>query len=219
MQLGTRPQRAFITTLLLMLAAALFGVHELKESLNRYRTEVKASNDSQIAFDEILVNFKEQVQEWKDTLLRGHDAGDRDRYWGAFTEREQEVSAKTAALIATLPSGDIRALLEEFARDHERLGASYRRGLERFRAAGCDPLVGDAATRGIDRNPVRLLVEAGSKIAIYRASVSAVAVSEAERAAIIGEAAILLASVICILVFLLIQQPAAGEPVTVSRQA
>jgi len=205
MTLGTRPQRAFFTTLLLMLAGALFGVHELKASLDRYRTEVKASNDNQIAFDEILVDFKEQVQEWKDTLLRGRDAGDRERYWAAFTEREQSVDTKTAALIATMPAGETRALLEQFAKEHQRLSVSYRRGLERFRSAGYDPAAGDAAVRGIDREPVRLLVEAGTKIAIVRAAVSAVALAEAQRAAIISQSAILLASIICFLVFLMIQ--------------
>lgn len=212
MNLGTGPQRAFFTTLLLMLAGALFGVHELKASLDRYRTEVKASNDNQIAFDEILVDFKEQVQEWKDTLLRGRDPGDRERYWGAFTEREQAVDTKTATLIGAMPAGDTRALLEQFAQEHKRLRASYRRGLERFGAAGYDPAAGDAAVRGIDREPVRLLVEAGTKIAIARAAVSAVAVSEAQRAAIISQSAILLASVICFLVFLLIQDPAGATP-------
>ena len=208
MKLGTGPQRAFFTTVLLMLSGALFGVHELKESLGRYRTEVKASNDAQFAFDEITIEFKEQVQEWKDTLLRGRDPGDRERYWSAFVEREHEVAVHASALIASLPAGESRALLEQFAQEHQRLGVSYRKGMERFRAAGFDPLAGDAAVRGIDREPVRLLEQAGTRIAIYRASVSAVAGADGERAAIISLAALLLACAVCFLVFLLVQVPA-----------
>jgi methyl-accepting chemotaxis protein-1 (serine sensor receptor) len=205
LKLGTKPQRAFFIAVFLMLAGALFGVYELKESLNRYRTEVKGSNDSQFAFDEITIDFKEQVQEWKDTLLRGRDPGDRERYWSAFVEREHEVDIHTAALIASLPPGDSRTLLEQFSQEHQKLSVSYRKGLERFRSAGFDPVAGDAAVRGIDREPVRLLDQAGTKIAIYRASVAAVAGADGERAAIISLSAILLASAICFLVFLLIQ--------------
>jgi methyl-accepting chemotaxis protein-1 (serine sensor receptor) len=208
MKLGTKPQLAFFTTIFLMLAGALVGVFELKESLNRYRTEVKASNDSQFAFDEITIDFKEQVQEWKDTLLRGRDPGDRERYWSAFVEREREVATHTAALIASLPAGESRSLLEQFSQEHQKLSVSYRKGLERFRSAGYDPVAGDAAVRGIDREPVRLLEQAGTKIAIYRASVSAVAGADGERAAIISLAAILLACAVCVLVFLLAQDPA-----------
>lgn len=211
MRVGTKPQLAFFTTVFLMLAGALFGVYELKESLNRYRTEVKASNDSQFAFDEITIDFKEQVQEWKDTLLRGKDPGDLERYWSAFTDREREVSIHTAALIASLPPGDSRTLLERFSQEHEKLSVSYRKGLERFKKAGFDPAVGDAAVRGIDREPVRLLEQAGTKIAIYRASVSAIAGADGERAAIISLAAILLASAVCFLVFLLVQDPASAR--------
>jgi len=144
MRPGTKPQLAFFTTLFLMLAGALFGVYELKESLNRYRTEVKASNDHQIAFDEIMIDFKEQVQEWKDTLLLGKDPGDRERYWGAFLEREGEVDAHTRALIATLSPGNSRTLLEQIAREHEKLSASYRRGFDRLKASGFDPAAAPA---------------------------------------------------------------------------
>ncbi len=46
----------------------------------------------------MLAAFKLQVQEWKDTLLRGKDPAKLDKYWRAFQQRERTVDAPAAEL-------------------------------------------------------------------------------------------------------------------------
>jgi methyl-accepting chemotaxis protein-1 (serine sensor receptor) len=182
MKLSTKLPLAFLTVLVLMAAGALFGIFELNQSLDKYGTVVKASSDNQLAFEELAFVFKVQVQEWKDTLLRGKNPKDLDKHWTAFTEREAEVREKVAALRAALPDGKSRTLLESFSTEHEKLGGEYRTGLAAFKAAGFDPSVGDTAVRGKDREPVKLLSEAGTQITADRAQISAAAAGDGKRA-------------------------------------
>jgi len=202
MQLATKPKGVFFAMLFVMLASAMVCLYELKHSLDRYDAVVATTYSNQIAFDNIAILFKTQVQEWKDTLLRGKDPRDLDKYWGNFVKREGEVTEKVRALLARLPEGDSQSLLAQFSQEHQKLGASYRQSLELFKVAGFNPAAGDAAVRGADREVERLLEVAGEKIASDRISTSAIYGMEAARAALIGLGAILLASVLCMMLFL-----------------
>ena len=103
--------------------------------------------------------FKTQVQEWKNVLLRGRDDKARDKYWQAFQSVEAEVQSKAQQLAQTLPAGPARDKVSAFASSHQTMARAYRDGFEKFRAAGFDHLAGDAAVKGIDREPAKLLQE------------------------------------------------------------
>lgn len=103
--------------------------------------------------------FKTQVQEWKNVLLRGRDDNARDKYWQAFQSVESEVQSKAQQLAQTLPAGPARDKVSAFASSHQTMARAYRDGFEKFRAAGFDHLAGDAAVKGIDREPAKLLQE------------------------------------------------------------
>ena len=104
-----------------------------------------------------LVQFKLQVQEWKDTLLRGKQPDKLDKYWQAFQTRERTVDTLAAQLVHQLPPGESRSLVEQFMRAHTAMGEGYRRGFDAFKAAGFEPSAGDAAVAGVDREPAALL--------------------------------------------------------------
>ncbi|MEZ5506587.1 MAG: methyl-accepting chemotaxis protein [Gammaproteobacteria bacterium] len=103
--------------------------------------------------------FKTQVQEWKNVLLRGRDDKARDKYWQAFQSVEAEVQSKAQQLAQTLPPGPARDKVSAFASSHQTMARAYRDGFEKFRTAGFDHLAGDAAVKGIDREPAKLLQE------------------------------------------------------------
>ena len=62
------------------------------------------------------------------------------------------------------------------------MGEGYRKGFEAFKAASFDPSIGDKAVAGVDREPAKLLAEAGTKIEADSAAVSAAAAAGAKRA-------------------------------------
>jgi methyl-accepting chemotaxis protein-1 (serine sensor receptor) len=152
---------------------------------------VGAQHAHERAVGELLVSFKTQVQEWKDTLLRGKDPAKLEKHWGAFARREADVGDKARALLAALPPGQSRTLVEQFAAAHTRMGVDYRKGFDAFKDAGFEPAAGDAAVAGMDREPARLLAESGDKIAADSAAISAEAGRRAERSTVISLALML----------------------------
>ena len=172
--------------LVALMAAALVGIHSLNQSVALYETQVSAQHAHERDIADMLVTFKTQVQEWKDTLLRGKDPALLDKHWGAFAKQEAAVDDKAKALLATLPTGDSRTLVEQFAAAHVQMGVDYRKGFDAFKAAEFDPSAGDKAVAGMDREPARLLGESGNKIAADSAATSAHAASEAQRATIVS---------------------------------
>jgi methyl-accepting chemotaxis protein len=186
MKLSFKLPLAFVVALLLLLSAALLGIYQLNQSLNTYATTVHTNNDHERAISNMLNTFKVQVQEWKNVLLRGKDPKQLDSYWTAFEKRGQEITEQARQLQTQLDEGEARQLVSQFAQAHATMASSYRKGLEAFKASGADPSIGDAAVKGMDREPARLLDEAGNKIEAISRQVSAQAAAAGQRATLVS---------------------------------
>ncbi|MCG5499199.1 methyl-accepting chemotaxis protein, partial [Ectothiorhodospira lacustris] len=138
--------------LVLIVAAACFVA--LGQGLGQYRSLVEETIRVATQVDAANVEFKVQVQEWKNVLIRGANPADHDRYWRSFQNHETQVQQRLEAAAATARQmGDTELLrqIETLRTEHQRMGQAYRQGNERFLAAGANPAIGDAAVRGIDR--------------------------------------------------------------------
>ncbi|WP_148862066.1 methyl-accepting chemotaxis protein [Marinobacter fonticola] len=113
---------------------------------------------------DILSAFKTQVQEWKNVLIRGSGADDRNKYWARFQEQEVAIQQSLGELIPRVANPDARSLLERFRKSHRQMGKAYRDGFEAFVDSGFDHQAGDAAVRGIDREPSELIEQAAADI-------------------------------------------------------
>ncbi len=182
MKLSVKLPLAFVAALLSLLCAALFGLHQLNRSLDTYQTTVQAYNDHERAIGNMLNDFKVQVQEWKNVLLRGKDAKQLDRYWAAFETKEREIDQQARTLQAALGKDGAGDLVSQFRQAHGTMGTAYRKGLDAFKAADFDPAIGDRAVQGMDREPARLLDEAGNKIGDASKGVAAEAASAGRQA-------------------------------------
>ncbi|MBN3788206.1 methyl-accepting chemotaxis protein [Burkholderia sp. Ac-20353] len=182
MKLSYKIPFAFAVALLLMLSGALYGIHILNRSIDTFANDVQTNVANERLVSATLVQFKLQVQEWKDTLLRGKQPDKLDKYWSAFQTRERTVDTLAAQLDKQLPPGESRTLVEQFMRAHAAMGDGYRRGFDAFKAAGFEPTAGDAAVAGVDREPAALLERAAKTIADESAAVSAQASREAAHA-------------------------------------
>ncbi|AOK50783.1 chemotaxis protein [Burkholderia sp. MSMB617WGS] len=182
MKLRHKIPLAFAAALVVTSAGAFYGIHALNRSLDTYATTVQQNAANERMVSATLVAFKLQVQEWKDTLLRGKDPAKLDKYWSAFQQRERTVGALAAELESKLPDGESRRLIEQFASAHVEMGRGYRKGFEAFKASGFDPSAGDQAVAGVDRAPAALLEKAAQDIAADSARESAEAASNAAHA-------------------------------------
>lgn len=103
---------------------------------------------------EMQVVFKKQVQEWKNILLRGAVARDRERYITAFREDRALVLALADSLAERVQDSLTLAELDGFRRAYATLDADYTTALQRFEAAGGrNPFTVDSLVRGRDREP------------------------------------------------------------------
>ena len=171
MKLSLKLPLAFGVILLLMSSAALYGIYSLNRSLDTYANTVLASHANAQAASDVLILFKTQNLEWKDSLLRGDAPKKLEKHWGAFSKTERDVSERSKTLAAALPEGEARALVQKFIAAHTAMGLNYRKGFEEFKSANFDPLVGDTLVQGMDREPVRLLGEATRLIEALNATV------------------------------------------------
>ncbi|TLX56271.1 methyl-accepting chemotaxis protein [Stutzerimonas nosocomialis] len=139
-------------SLLLMLVIALACFSFLSAGISSYKGLLDGPLEQSRLVDEANLEFKTQVQEWKNVLLRGKKAEDLATYWGRFEDKERQVQAILSRLVA-LSDGDaeLSAQVRRLGEEHRNLGAAYRKGRDAFVAAGADPVAGDIAVRGIDR--------------------------------------------------------------------
>jgi methyl-accepting chemotaxis protein len=186
MKLSLKLPLAFAVSLLLLLAAALFGISRLNHALDTYQTTVAQSFDNERLASDMLSEFKVQVQEWKNVLLRGKDPAKLTQHWAEFEKREKAINEQAQKLLALLPSGEERERVEQFSQSHLRMGIAYRKGFEAFKAAGHDPQVGDQSVAGMDREPSQLIDQAGDLIAKTSSQVATRAATAAQRATTIS---------------------------------
>jgi methyl-accepting chemotaxis protein-1 (serine sensor receptor) len=164
MKLKFKLPLAFGGILLLMLLAGLGGIYALNRALDQFNVEVNAALERERTAREIDSQFKTQVQEWKNTLLRGRDDKQRDRYWKAFGDNEREVARQAQGLQNALPQGAARDLTAQFLREHQAMATRYADGFKAFQAAQFDAAAGDRAVQGVDREASRLVRELADRI-------------------------------------------------------
>jgi methyl-accepting chemotaxis protein len=100
------------------------------------------------------VEFKKQVQEWKDLLIRGRKFEDFQKYKTAFKARETTVQTMAQALLKDVKDPEAHKQLQEFAAAHQKMGKSYDAAIEAFSATkGLDFSAADALVKGMDRAP------------------------------------------------------------------
>ncbi len=171
-------------SLLAILLIALGCFQSLAQGIRDYRALVDGPVHASQLVEETNLQFKVQVQEWKNVLLRGKQPADLSKYWGQFEERHRAVQGLLAELMA---EPDMPAQFKERAgqlRDgHQALLAAYTKGRDAFIAAGADPVAGDRAVQGIDRQTTDQLSQLAQDIG-KDAKAQAIAISNSAQEAI-----------------------------------
>ena len=103
------------------------------------------------------VDFKIQVQEWKDTLLRGNDPANFDKYSKAFLQKSADTQAGLSKLKGILETLQLDTKMVDGAREaHKELGEKYTSALQKYDTANPDSAhVVDALVKGMDRPPTK----------------------------------------------------------------
>ena len=99
------------------------------------------------------LDFKKQVQEWKDTLLRGNDPQLFKKYFDQFGQRETAVNQDLEALRKLFADAGVDTkLVEQSIAEHEKLGNQYREALKAYDSSQSNScFIVDGKVKGIDR--------------------------------------------------------------------
>jgi len=128
----------FAAALALSLLAGLAGLLVVGHSLDTFESEVMQRVADERAIDAVSSHFKTQVQEWKDTLLRGSDSALLQKHWTAFQAQERQVVKGADALRGKLGDAALDARLDRFIAAQRKMAAGYREGFDKFNATGFD---------------------------------------------------------------------------------
>lgn len=149
-----------------LIIAVLAGTYFNRSLANQSDYDHLVSKEMVLALQtqDILINFKTQVQEWKNVLIRGADNSQREKYWQRFQTMEADIQKQLNTLIPQLQDDQARALMTQFQTAHQRMGETYRRGFRDFVSANYNQTAGDQAVAGIDREPARLIEGASARV-------------------------------------------------------
>jgi methyl-accepting chemotaxis protein-1 (serine sensor receptor) len=130
MKLGHKLPLAFAAVVLVVVSAALLGLYSLNRAIAVYDTQMAGNVVLEHTVADIESEFKTQVKEWKNVLLRGSKPEDFDNHWQAFSKVESHVYEEASKFSALLPAGESRSLVSQFAQAHQQMGVVYRKLLE-----------------------------------------------------------------------------------------
>src|SRR5471030_529723 len=139
-------------SLLAMLLIALACFHFLSSGVQSYANLIAGPLRTSQLIDEANLQFKVQVQEWKNVLLRGKQPADLDKYWQQFEDRQRDVQGIRSELAGQKGlDSQLKSSIERLRDEHRQLGNDYQKGRDAYVAAGADPAAGDNAVKGMDR--------------------------------------------------------------------
>jgi len=188
----------------LLLGSALFGFWISWSSISAFEHDVAKVENDESNILELGVGVKTQIQEWKNTLLRGSDTAALEKHWGSFENEERKLQESAASLRDKIASTKVKELLGQFLQSHREMGATYRKGLQAFKASQFDAKVGDRAVTGIDRATVKYLTEAASEAAEIHEQASRNAISSGYRGIMISLGLMSCAVAVAFFAFLLL---------------
>lgn len=147
---------SYLLILCLLLAVSFSGIYYLNQT-NENFTEGTQQSEKVFSLTKdsltAAVQFKTQVQEWKDILIRGNKKAQYDSYLSAFNKSESDVQNSLAKIkVLYREMGYDTRIIDQAILQHQSLSEQYRKNLKMFNLH--DPETGkkvDHQVQGIDR--------------------------------------------------------------------
>jgi methyl-accepting chemotaxis protein len=146
----------------LLIGIGGFGLRSLSDFQNRLSLNLDSSKEIVKSIDTARtaqVHFKIQVQEWKNTLLRGFEREDFDKYFAGFTKEETIVQNQLTILKDLMTKqGMNTSEVDDLLKIHLSLGIKYREALKSYDPTKIESYqVVDKLVKGIDRPPTEAM--------------------------------------------------------------
>ena len=200
MKLSLKLPLAFALALTLLLAGALFGIWRLNQAISSFEVDVSHEVAGQKKGAEIAAHFSVAIQEWKNTLLRGSDPKALEKYWTAHQKAMSEVAVRLQELDKLVDEkAAARPLVTRLRTEMEGAQAGYQKAFEVYKEAANNPVAGDLAAKGKDREAANTLNELRAALSKSAMDAAESAATGARNATRIALAVMLLITVVAIL--------------------
>jgi methyl-accepting chemotaxis protein-1 (serine sensor receptor) len=160
LKIGTRLSILASFLMFTMLITGLAGWHTFSDMRTIDLESMETSTMLESTIDTARtaqVEFKKQVQEWKDTLLRGNDPASFDKYSKAFSKQSQLTQTNLVLLKQQFNKlGFDTKLVDETMSMHAELETKYLSALKQYDVSNQNSAhIVDALVKGMDRPPTQ----------------------------------------------------------------
>jgi len=132
-------------------AAFFFWFYMIWNSTADLNERLSIATAQYSAIHNVQVEYKNEVQEWKNVLLRSNSRGTLDKNWSTFETQYQKVATAAQDIIRQNDVRGINSKMKTFAEAHAANHEQYKNSVEVLIKNGFDPRLADAAVKGIDR--------------------------------------------------------------------
>ena len=144
-----------------VLVTVFIGFSSIKGAMTDYGGNVNQEVAIMLEVADLNVKFKTQVQEWKNTLIRGNDPEQLNKYWGRFNKTANEIQKRYQHLLQVMPNNNPgKQHVQQFAQRYPAMLKAYRAGYDVFIESNKSISKADKSVSGIDRKPTEYLTSA-----------------------------------------------------------
>tara|TARA_R110000751_G_scaffold307898_2_gene434417 strand:- start:210071 stop:211648 length:1578 start_codon:yes stop_codon:yes gene_type:complete len=135
------------------------GVASINDAMTGYSESVNKDTKIMLEVADLNVQFKTQVQEWKNTLIRGKDPEQLRKYWERFNQSAIKIQSSYQNLLQTMDNSDpAMVYIQKFSQNYPDMLSAYRAGYDVFIESNKNIAQADSSVAGIDREPTENLI-------------------------------------------------------------
>ena len=194
MKLKLKLPLAFALACSLLFGSAMFGLFKLSGSITQLEKQIQHDIEANAVLSDTTLAFALAVQEWKNTLLRGSDPKEVDKYWTRHLNAMRAAQAEVKELEAFMDTATTQATAKKLAQALDLAEAGYRKAFAEYQAANNNPAVGDKAASGVDRPTQALLSEIAQQLVASEKAAATQASGDASRNEVIALGLMILAT-------------------------
>lgn len=134
-----------------MTAAILIWFFAIWSSTAHLNEELRVLAMNYSSIYSVEVEFKNEIQEWKNVLLRSNSRDSLNKNWQVFENQYQKVSVKAQDILTQTNAREISRNMQEFLDAHAANHDLYSKSVDLLVKSDYDPRPADLAVKGIDR--------------------------------------------------------------------
>jgi len=145
-------------------AAFCFFLYLIWSSSSDLESQLKSNTEQFAVVHDLQIEYKSEVQDWKNVLLRSESAEGLAQNWSAFEAQHKKV---TEAAKQGLLQNDVRAInvkLQAFVDAHDANLLLYKQASEILAQQNFNPHKADDSVKGIDQPLLKILEEADAEM-------------------------------------------------------